>query len=281
MRHLQRKAFGMLELIVVIAIIAILIALLIPAVQKVREAAARSQSTNNLKQIILGFHSFADTNRHFPFNGSDTAVNNVKYSAAAKGNDLHSGSWAFQILPYIEQNPLFQTPADGKDVGIATFMEPARGRPIAEKGLGPWTDYFYNNYINDAKQADKPNAPDKKMTFAGITDGTSNTIFVGSGNIRTSQYKDDAKVTLSSNVFLGGTTGTMRSGKAGETDPGGVTLARDSDEAPIIGSWGGPLPQGALMGMGDGSVRLFPYSTQNFSGFLTPNGGEVSILPEE
>jgi prepilin-type N-terminal cleavage/methylation domain-containing protein len=280
MRHLQRKAFGMLELLVVIAIIAILLALLIPAVQKVREAAARSQSVNNLKQIVLGFHSFADTNKTFPFNGSDTAVNNVKYSAAAKGGDLHSGSWAFQILPYLDQNPLFQKPADGKDVGIATFMEPARGRAATEKGLGPWTDYFLNNYINDPKQADKPNNPDKKRRFADITDGTSNTIFVGSGNIRISQCKDDANVTLSSNIFLGGTTGTMRSGKAGEANPGGVTLARDSDEAPTIGSWGGPLPQGALMAMGDGTVRLFPYSIQNFSGFLTPSGNEVLVLPD-
>src|SRR5947209_13171322 len=110
MRHLQRKAFGMIELLVVIAIIAFLIALLLPAIQKVRQAAARSQSTNNLKQIVLAMQGFNDANKFLPFNGSDTAVTNVAYSKAAKGGDSHSGSWAFQILPYIDQGPIFTKP---------------------------------------------------------------------------------------------------------------------------------------------------------------------------
>ena len=282
MRSTQRKAFGMIELLVVIAIIAFLIALLVPAVQKVREAATRTQSINNLKQIILSFHSFHDANKLLPFNGSDTAVGNTKYSAAAKGQNRNSGSWAFQILPYIDQNPIFQKPEDGRKVGLAVYMCPARGRPQVEtsNGGGPWTDYFYNNYLNNSKKADKADASDSKTTMVGITDGTSNTIFVGHGNIRTSQYKDDANVTLSTNIFMGGTTGTMRAGKAGESDPAGVTLERDADEAPGIGSWGGPLPQGALMGMGDGTVRLFPYGMKSFSAFLTPRGNEVVNLPD-
>jgi type II secretory pathway pseudopilin PulG len=280
MRQRQRRAFGLIELLVIIAIIGFLIALLVPAVQKVREAATRAQSINNLKQIVLAAHNFHDTNKNLPFNGSDKAVGNDKYSAAAKGNDFQSGSWAFQLLPFIEQNPIYMKPEDGKDVGIAVYMCPGRSRPMAEKGLGPWTDYFYNNYLNDAKQADKPNAADKRRTLANITDGTSNTIFAGHGNIKLSQYKDDAKVTLSSNIFMGGTTGTMRSGKAGEANPGGVTLARDSDEAPGIGSWGGPFARGGLMAMCDGTVHMFPYGFNNFDAVLTPDGAEVVQLPD-
>jgi type II secretory pathway pseudopilin PulG len=283
-RSQQHSAFGLYELLIIIAIIAILLALLLPAVQKVREAAARTQSTNNLKQIAIAVHSFHDANRRLPFNGSNSAVGNVKYFAEAKDGKTESGSWAFQILPYIDQQALFNKVT--RNVGIPTYMCPGRGRPAVEtsNGGGAWTDYFYNNYINNSLEAAKTSSADKQRTLVDITDGTSNTIFFGHGNIRTSQYKADADVTLSSNIFKGGASGTARAGNNTTKDqpgsPGGVTLARDSDKAPTLGSWGGPFPQGALMAMGDATVRLFPYNLENLSAFLTPTGGEVVNLPD-
>jgi prepilin-type N-terminal cleavage/methylation domain-containing protein len=268
-RKLGRQGFGLLELIVVLVILAFLLALLIPAVQKVREAATRTQSTNNLKQIALAFHSFHDANKRLPFNGT----------VAAKDNDPTTGSWAFQILAFIDQIDRFNN-IDRK-IGIPTYMCPGRPRPQVEtsNGGGAWTDYFLNNYINDDANAEKPNNADNKRSFVNITDGTSNTVLLGHGNIDVKQYTDNANVTMSTNIFMGGTTGTMRSGKNGATSPGGVTLQQDSKNAPGIGSWGGPFPQGGLIALADGSVHLFPYTTKNFSDFLTPAGGEVVQFP--
>ena len=89
----QRAGFTLIELLVVIAIIAILIGLLIPAVQKVREAAQVTQCKNNLKQLGIALHSFHDANAGFPPAKIDTPGNGY--------------GWAYFVLPYIEQGNLF------------------------------------------------------------------------------------------------------------------------------------------------------------------------------
>jgi prepilin-type N-terminal cleavage/methylation domain-containing protein len=290
-----RKGFTLIELLVVIAIIAILIALLVPAVQKVREAAARTQSTNNLKNIGLAFHGFHDATKRLPFNGATVAAtaSSPAYNTAAAAGMNTTGSWAFQILPYIDQNPMFSptgvtvgtTIAAGnvaRTTGVAAYMCPGRGRPpIEQTNLGAWTDYFFNNYLNDPTNVGGGNAGDVKRTLVGITDGSSNTVMVGHGRISTGQYSASSGVTGSTNIFVGGGQGTMRSGGNGTTSPGGVTLARDNTTAPTLpGSWGGPFPQGGMMCLGDATVRLFPYSMTNLNQFLTPTGGETVTLPD-
>jgi prepilin-type N-terminal cleavage/methylation domain-containing protein len=107
-RFLRRPSFTLIELLVVIAIIAVLIGLLLPAVQKVRESASRTQCQNNLKQLGIAIHSFHDTYGQFPTSGSDWhhgiayQANNQPYRS-----DLQSAGWLYQILPFIEQEPLY------------------------------------------------------------------------------------------------------------------------------------------------------------------------------
>jgi hypothetical protein len=262
--------------VIVVVMFATLVALLIPAVLKVREAAARTQSINNLKQLGLAMHGFHDANKRLPFNGSDIAPPKatVVYSRMAIPMNKESGCWYWQISPYVESGPFFSR--INATVSVPVLQCPGRGRPgveISNVGGGAWSDYFFNNYINDPLRAADPAAPDLRRNLKDITDGTSFTIMLGHGNIDTRQYASDSNVTLCSNIFMGGTTGTMRAGDNGRTNPTGVTLQRDSAEAPTIGSWGGPF-SGALMCMGDATVRTFPYTTLNFSAFLTPTGGE-------
>src|SRR5262245_59933475 len=102
-----RDGFTLIELLVVIAIIAILIALLVPAVQKVREAAARTQCINNLKQIALALQSHHDTHKKFP-----PAASIADPFGANPTNDVRNANWGatwvVHILPFIEQQSLYQ-----------------------------------------------------------------------------------------------------------------------------------------------------------------------------
>ncbi len=167
----RRGGITLFQLLVVLAILAILIGLLLPAVQKVREAAARTQSQNNLKQIGLAVHNYASVyDTRFP-----------------SGNDANNFSASAALLPFIEQQNLFQSidfkksidddaNADARKTRIKIFESPLDPVMVVNARYGP-TNYLFNAGSRPAL-ADNDGVfyQDSKVRLLDITDGTSNTL---------------------------------------------------------------------------------------------------------
>jgi len=248
----------------------------------VREAAARTQSVNNLKQIGLAAQAFHDGNKRLPFNGTGISPvgGAVTYFQAARSNSPTSGSWLFQILPYIDQQVMFNlngnNTANGfTAVGIQAYMCPGRGRPNftttavgvgTTTGAGPWSDYFINVILNGSSQSLGFNNADAKRTLVGITDGSSNTIFAGHGYIDRGQYSNQAaSANVSTCIWFGGTQGTARGyGSAVATYPTGTALP------PTVTT---PAPASGLMRDDLGTTAQRPAATGTTGTNQMPWGG--------
>jgi prepilin-type N-terminal cleavage/methylation domain-containing protein/prepilin-type processing-associated H-X9-DG protein len=208
-RRLSRRAFTLIELLVVIAIIAILIGLLVPAVQKVREAASRAKCQNNLKQLGTGLHNFYGVYKGFP---------------AARVTTPTTHSWVPYLLPYLEQEPLFNqynftlkwdNAANSAVIGTALPVLLCPSAPDSAQGTGgrALTDYSPTTRFNSPNAFVTPlPAVDPtyngvlglnvRRRFAEIIDGSSNTLLLAESANRNALYQMGALVNNS------GTTGS-------------------------------------------------------------------------
>jgi len=278
------RGFTLIELLVVMAIIAILVGLLLPAVQKVREAAARISGTNNLKQIGLACHNYNEQKSRLPDwgQGGNTSTG-TNPPGPQDGKIVSNWCWAFHILPYLEQENLYKA-AGGGSVGVfppatlvggpsvKAYMCPARNRLAYAAGAGtspltqypslpgPYTDYAINIVSFGAFGASSGLAT---MTYLN---GTSNTILVGEksmdpGSTTIPGYTNTDDIPYDESIYSGGTFGTGRGSTVALTN--GILQDRVGNNGSTSNNWGSPFSGGCLFVMCDASVRQLPYSLSN------------------
>jgi prepilin-type N-terminal cleavage/methylation domain-containing protein/prepilin-type processing-associated H-X9-DG protein len=293
----SRRGFTLVELLVVIAIIGILIALLLPAVQAAREAARRTQCTNNLKQMGLALHNHHDSLKVFPTGGNYPWPNIANYltpNGVPFGPDRQGLGWMFQILRYMEQNAVYEinVQADLETKVIAGYFCPSRSSVrwqtprVLNDYAGATPDEFWrsgNHWVvprnqryygiivrtnwndNDSSYPFGPAGSSSPTTMAGIKDGTSHTIAIGEKRLRSHSYEsgdwhDDRGWTD------GWDPDIMRA--TAINGPWNYRYGPDTDrvggESGCYNScgydFGSAHPAGANFLLGDGSVRMIAYT---------------------
>ena len=200
----RRSAFTLIELLVVIAIIAILIGLLLPAVQKVRAAASRMKCGNNLKQLALAMHGYHGDRGNFP-HGTYNYIDQASSTPAPYNNTQDRRCWMHDILPYIEQTNLYDQfdaymatgtnsalnfpgrdtvikaamcPSDPVSPKVVTYGDRANQGFSGNYVVNAGNDFFNAGGVANSAKLNGMLFAQSKVKIVEVTDGTSNTALV-------------------------------------------------------------------------------------------------------
>jgi prepilin-type N-terminal cleavage/methylation domain-containing protein/prepilin-type processing-associated H-X9-DG protein len=274
----NRLAFTLIELLVVIAIIGVLIALLLPAVQRVRESANRVKCANNLKQMGLACHLHNDVHGYLPDGGGNWWLPRSKENGIPLAAPKQDWGWAYQILPYIEQDNLWKLDKDTDVAAVAVplYFCPSRRPPEVLPGVqsgmpdGPRGAIDYAG-CGGTDPAEFPSddggrngllvhRPDGSITnpsppvpLANVPDGTSNTLMLGERNVNMKHLGDSTQWDENNGYIDGWDWDTMRWGYE--------KPAPDRyDDSYYDTRFGSSHPGGFNGVFGDGSVRFIHYT---------------------